>query len=368
MKRTRVGIIGMGMIGTQHLDALRRIPEVEIVAICATDAEKVRGLAARHGIPWAGTSYQALIDEGGAEVIHNCTPTVLHTAVNRAAISAGKHLYAEKPLAATSAEAYDIWQQAERAGILHGMNYQYRMNAAVQEMRVRVQRGDMQRVFLASGHYMQQSSLYAQDFKPRMMTEGMRCALADIGTHWVDTARCVLGRRVERVFADIRTVHPVRTLPDGSEASVCTDDLSTVLLTFEGGIQGALIVSKVSAGHMNDLALEIQGQACSLAWQQEDPGRLRIGYKLKSDERLQVSPQLVDPEVAGLVTMPGGHMPGWHDALLASMQTYYDALRGVIPRRAMQCATFADGFEATAFVEAAIASHETGAWAAVERP
>lgn len=364
MDRIRVGVIGAGMIGMAHLDALRRLPEVEIVALCTRDCERARAVAGRYGIPWAGDDYRVMLARGDIDAVHNCTPTLLHDGINRAIIAAGKHVYAEKPLARTAAEAYETWQRAERSGIVHGINYQYRLYAAAQEMRARIAGGQMGRAFLAHGHYMQQSSLYPEEYRARMTDEGMRCALSDIGTHWVDLACCVLGRRVERVFADIRTLHPVRTLPDGQEIQVETDDMSTLLLTFEGGVQGMLAVSKASAGHMNDLAIEVQGQACSLAWAQEDPARLRIGRKRGLDEVLRVAPALVDDSVADLVTLPGGHVQGWNDALLASVRAFYAAVRG----EAARCATFADGFEAMAFVEAALESHEKGTWARVRRP
>lgn len=366
MKKTRVGIVGMGLIGNAHMDALRRLPQVEVVAICERDEATAKASAQRWGVPQWYTDASQLIAEAGVDVVHDCTPNTLHDDINRAAIDAGKHIYAEKPLSNTAADALEIWQRAERQGVVHAVNHQYRMNAAVQEMRERTQR-DMGRVFLISGRYHQQSGLYATDYGWRMTEGGMSCSLSDIGTHWVDTARCVTGLQVERVFACLQTIHPTRTRRDGVQVPVQTDDLSCVLLGFEGGAQGVLTVSKVSAGHMNDLVLGVDGQACSLYWEQETPDRLRIGYKAAPNQVLQMSPQVADPAVRDLVTMPGGHPLGWYDALLAAMSDFYAVVRGDMAQSAMRCATFEDGFEGMAFVEAAIRSNETGQWAAIER-
>lgn len=365
MEKTKVGIIGMGLIGKAHMDALRRIPQVEIVALCEPDPAVAQAQAEKWGIPQWYTDHRELIASAGVDAVHDCTPNAAHNDVNRTAIDAGKHLYAEKPLSDTARDAYEIWQRADRAGIVHGLNHQYRMNAAVQEMRTRVQSGDAGQIFLVHGRYHQQSGLYATDYGWRMTEGGLSCGLSDIGTHWVDTARCVLGKRIEKVFATVRTIHPVRTKPDGTRVQVQTDDLSCVLMQFEGGSQGVLTVSKVSAGHMNDLAIGMDGQHYSMYWEQESPDRLSIGYKRQPNIALQLSPALASPAAADLVTLPGGHPLGWNDALLASMREFYAAVRGDISPSAMRCATFADGFAGMAFVEAALESNRTGQWATV---
>lgn len=366
MKKMRVGIAGVGFIGLAHLDALRRLPEVEIVAICGLEAELTRTQAQQWDIPQWYTDVGAMLANARLDVLHNCTPNASHDMVNCAAIEAGVHVYAEKPLSDTAADAYRMWRLAEEKGIVHGLNHQYRMNPAVQEMHARVQNGSVGDVFLVSGRYHQESGLRATDYSWRMTEAGMSYALSDIGIHWVDTARCVVGRRIEKVFASIRTVHPQRTKPDGTRITVQTDDLSCVLMAFEGGAQGMMTVSKVSAGHQNDLVLGIDGQEYSMYWEQESPNRLEIGYKRRPNEILLVEPEVMDPSVCDLVTLPGGHPLGFNDALLASLRSYYAAVRGEIAQSAMRCATFEDGFYGMAFVEAAMESQRTGTWATVD--
>lgn len=367
MKRTRVAVVGTGWISAAHLDALARLPEVEVVAVCGRDAGRTEAFAVRHGIARWYTDAAAMMDGAVPNAVHDCTDNPSHDAINRMAIERGLHLYAEKPLSDSAADAHGIWQAAEKAGIVHALNHQYRMNAAVQEMRVRVQRGDAGRIFLAHGRYHQQGGLRETDFRPRMLERGVTWALSDIGTHWVDTACCVLGRRVERVFAVMETIHLKRTLPDGSRVRVSTDDLCCLLIAFEGGVQGTFTVSKVSAGHMNDLRLSLDGQHCSYAWAQENPMHLRIGYPDQANADLQMAAPLMDPDTRGLLTLPGGHPLGYADALLASVKEFYAAVRGDIAPEQMRCATFEDGFEGMAFVEAAVRSAQRGGWAEVER-
>lgn len=365
MKKTKVGIVGMGMIGKAHWDALRRIPQVDIVAITDSDAVQTEFIAKQYDIPLWFTSCEAMFSH--VDVIHNCTPNRIHDAVNRSAIASGKHIYAEKPLSLSAKDAYTTWKLAEKAGILHGLNHQYRMHAAVQEMRVRVQRGDIGRVFLVNGHYHQQSGLYNNDMIKQMHESNGVWALADVGTHWVDTACCVLGKRIAKVCANIQTIHKERIKPNGEKVDVDSDDLSSLLLSFEGGIQGVFSVSKVSAGHMNDLTLGIDGQQYSMYWEQENPNQLHIGHKKAPNQLLTMSPQLASAEVSDLVTRPGGHPLGWNDGLFLALRDFYATLRGEIAISTMRCATFENGFEGMAFVEAAVQSGKLGQWIAIQR-
>ena len=353
MGKIKVGITGMGMIGKLHWEALRRIPDVEIVAVC-TGGDDAETIARQYNIPQAYRDFGALIASSGIDALHNCTPNALHDPINQAAIDADIHIYAEKPLSGSAADALSIWKQAQRKGIVHALNHQYRMYPAVQEMRTRIAQGDMGRIFLVSGHYRQQSGLYPTDYNWRMTEGGLTCGLSDIGTHWVDTARCTTGLRIEKVFANVQTIHTQRTKPDGQVVDVCTDDLSCVLLSFEGGAQGVLTVSKVSAGHQNDLVLDVDGQAFSFHWAQEEANRIVTGYKHAPNQALQVAPLLVAPENRDLTLLPGGHPLGFNDALYLSSREFYDVLQGKKAQSAMRCATFEDGFEGMAFVDAAL--------------
>lgn len=367
MKMLRVGIVGTGFIARAHLDALRRVPGVEIAAVCGRNAAKTEAFARQNGVPAWYTDVDAMIAGADLSALHNCSGNAAHDGINRAAIAAGLHVYAEKPLSDSAETAREMWTLAEAAGIVHGLNHQYRMNAAVQEMRTRIEKGEAGRVFLAGGRYHQQSGLLPSDYKPRMREKGVTWALCDIGTHWVDTACCALGQRIDRVFANVQTVHVERLDGEGKPFAVTTDDLSSVLVVFENGAQGAFTVSKVSAGHMNDLVLTVDAERMSMAWAQESPNHLSIGLRGQPNQRLQMDARLVEPSVSGLVTLPGGHPLGWNDALLAAVSEYYAVIRGEIAQSKMRIATFADGYALMAFVEAAVQSSSEGRWVQVAK-
>ena len=96
-----------------------------------------------------------------------------------------------------------------------------------------------------------------------------------------------------------------------------------MLLRFDDGSKGSFMVSQVSAGRKNRLAVEINGSLCSLAWDQEVPQRLWIGHREQPDRLLSDDPSLLRPEIADSAHYPGGHIEGWPDAFKNMMGHFY---------------------------------------------
>ena len=119
MKRIGMGIVGAGFVGPHHIDAVRRLGYVDVVAVAgssqASADKKAEALGARRGYG----SYEALLNDPDIQVVHNATPNYLHYPVNAAAIAKGKHVISDKPLAMTAAEAKKLLDQATKAGIVH---------------------------------------------------------------------------------------------------------------------------------------------------------------------------------------------------------------------------------------------------------
>ena len=103
VKRIGMGLVGAGFVGPHHVDAVRRLGFVDLVAVAgssdASGKQKAEALGARRGYG----SYQALIDDPDVHVVHNATPNYLHAAVTSAALAKGKHVVSDKPLAMTAA-------------------------------------------------------------------------------------------------------------------------------------------------------------------------------------------------------------------------------------------------------------------------
>ncbi len=365
MKTYRAAVIGLGFIGPMHLDALRRVPQAEVTALCDTDPRAVLPLAERFHAK-AYTDWRDAVKDPEVDVIHNCLPPALHDEVNREAIENGKHIYCEKPLSLTAQNARMIALLAQERGVRAGLNHQYRMNAAVQEMRLRVLKGLTGRVLAVNGCYLQESAARHDDWSTRMANTGIARAISDIGTHWADTAECVLGQPITRVFADLHTHYPVRTDDQGGRHEMDTEDTGFIIVRFADGTPGQVAVSKSACGHKNDLQLDVWAENYSITWQQEIPDRLILGRKDTGFETFYMNKRTCLEETKKYITAPTGHMMGWPDALKNAVQAFYDSLEDESGAETPY-ADLRDGFRHLAFVEACVKSSREKKWVEVEQ-
>jgi len=126
-RRTRVAIIGCGMIADQHADQLRYLQGCELAAACDTDELMARQLADRFRIPATFTDAEEMLRNGGVDVVHITTPAQSHYPLGRLCLEAGCHVYLEKPFTVNAAEAEDLLGVAHAAGrrITVGHNLQF---------------------------------------------------------------------------------------------------------------------------------------------------------------------------------------------------------------------------------------------------
>ena len=378
MKRLGMGLVGAGFIGPHHLEAVRRLGFVDVVAIADFNDELARAKAEALGVPKAYGSYQALLADPDIDVVHNATPNFMHPPVNMAAIAAGKHIVSDKPLAMTSAQARELLEAATAKGVVHAVTFNYRGNPLVQQARTMIKKGEIGPPRFIHGYYLQDWLLYDTDYSWRLEPDkgGESSAMGDIGSHWCDLAQHVSGLRITEVLADLTTVIPVRKKPVGSRIAfaqagaddqyepvdIKVEDLCSVLVRFENGAKGTFSVGQVCAGHKNDLVLEVNGGQASLRWHQEQQNELWIGNRSTGNMILQKDPSLMDPEVAGYAKLPGGHQEAWPDAFRNVLKTVYEHILEGRPMkdRAPMFSSFEDGWRANAVIDAVLASHRNG--------
>ncbi len=386
MKRIGMGLVGAGFVGPHHLDAVRRLGFVDVVAVAGSSEASARKKADQLGVPKAYGSAEALLADPAVQVVHNATPNYLHYPVNAAAIAAGKHVVSDKPLAMTAAEAKKLVDLAKAAGIVHAVTFNYRGNPLVQQARHLVARGDLGRPTFLRGHYLQDWLLKDTDYSWRLEPDkgGASSALGDIGSHWCDLAQHVSGLTITEVLGDITTVIPKRKRPTGSREAfqaaaghesfelvdIKVEDLASVLVRFDNGAKGAFSVGQVCAGHKNDVVLEVCGSKASLVWKQEQQNELWFGHRDGPNQILQKDPSLMDEAVRGYAHLPGGHQEAWADAFCNLMRDIYGFIRdGKNPSDAHPpaFATFEDGYRANVIIEAILASAKNGSvWTKVK--
>ena len=371
-------MIGTGFAGGSHVEALRRVPGIEVAALAGSSDEHARAAANRLRVPAATGDYRTLLDGAAIDAVHNCTPNDLHHEVTAAALESGKHVLAEKPLAMDSAQTADLVARAERSGTVTGVCFNYRHYPLVAEARAMLADGRAGRPHLIRGAYLQDWLLEPTDWNWRLVSErsGASRAVGDIGSHWMDLLQHVTGRRIARLYARLGRLHEERLRPTGPSqtfdrggaanaepVAVDTEDFATVLFELDDGCPGVFTVSQVTPGRRNGLTFEIDAGAVSLAWDQEHPNALRIGRRDAPNEVLVRDPALLSP-AAALAHYPGGHEEGWPDGLKNLFIDFYAAVeahaRGATHESSV--ATFADAHRTARMVEAVMGSHREGRW------
>jgi predicted dehydrogenase len=378
-KRVGIGIIGAGFVGPHHLDAVRRLGYVDIVAVAGSNEESGQRKAEQLGARKGYGSYEMLIADPEVQVVHVATPNHLHYPVISAALARGKHVISDKPLAATAAQASQLAEQAKRADVVTAVTFNYRGNPLVQQARYAIARGDIGRPAFLHGYYLQDWLLKDTDYSWRLDPEkgGGSSALGDIGSHWCDLAQHMTGLRITHVLGDVTTVIPQRKKPrvsreafqssagaaDLETVNVVVEDLATVLVRFDNGAKGSFTAAQVCAGHKNDLVLEVCGSKASVCWRQEHQNELWIGHRDKANELLQKDPSLLDSEVRGYAHLPGGHQEAWADAFCNLMRDIYGFISAGRKPNASQSyvfATFEEAARVNRIVEAILESANRG--------
>lgn len=381
MKRLGMGLVGPGFVGAHHIDAVRRLGFVDVVAIAASSDASARRKADALGVQKAYGSFEALVADPDVHVVHNTTPNYLHVPVILAALAHGKHVISDKPLAMTGAAARVLLDAANKAGVVHAVTFNYRGNPLVQQAREMIAAGELGPLHFIHGAYLQDWLLEATDFSWRVEPEkgGESSAVGDIGSHWCDLVQHVAGRRIVEVLADLTTVIDTRLKPssstdafarggdddDAREAvAVRSEDLASILLRFEGGAKGSVSVGQVCAGHKNGLWFEVNGRQASLRWLQERQNELWIGRRDAANATLAKDPPLLAPGARAYAHLPGGHQEGWADAFCNVLRDVYGFIAaGKRPGdpRPPAFATFEDGYQSACVVDAILESHRHGA-------
>jgi predicted dehydrogenase len=379
-----MGLIGPGFVAAHHIDAVRRLGDVDVVAIAGSSQASAERKALEYKVDRAYGDFHALIADPEIQVIHNTTPNHLHFPVVMAALAAGKHVISDKPLALNPTEALAMRDAAIVAKVAHVVTFNYRGNPLVQQARGMVARDETGDLSFVQGHYLQDwmtdPNVYSWRSDPSK--GGSSSALGDIGSHWCDLAEHVSGMKIASVLADITTVIPTRYSAGASAeafsttstaqrtpVNVTSEDLASVLLRFENGARGCFSVGQVLPGHKNDVVLEVNGKSCSLKWKQEQQNELWIGHYNRPNEVMDKDPSLVSPDARKYVHLPGGHQEAWADAFCNLIRDAYQWIRdgAAIAAKPAMLPTFNDGYRSTCLVDAMLRSAAAGGvWEPVE--
>ena len=276
----RVGIVGCGVISGHYVENSAAFDSFEITACADLDAAAARKLAAKHALDVAAVD--ELVADPAIDVVLNLTPPAAHAAVTRSALAAGKHVYSEKPLATTTADAADLLAEADRLGLRIGCAPDTFLGGPYQSALALLEEGAIGAPLSVSAA-MLVTGADGWHPNPELFFADGAGPMLDMGPYYLTAIVAIVGpvRRVAG-FASTRAIE--RTIATGPRAgerfAVTTPTHVSAALELEGGVTASLVTS-FDAIDRYVCDLEIHGTEGTLALPDpnafEGPLRIRIG-------------------------------------------------------------------------------------------
>lgn len=350
--KLRIGVIGTGNFAEIcHLPGLLSHPAAEVVAVCGRRIEAARTLANQFGVHEAMNNIDELCSRPDIDAIAIASANVAHATHAITALRHGKHVFCEKPLAMTSAEAREMVRIAHSSGKVHQVAFTFRYNYGIRELRRRIAAGDIGRPYFARIQYDRWDGLrhgWTSSWREKKELAGAGM-LFDLGSHLFDISRHVLGP-IESVIGYTHVV--AREAPDqvtGVMEKVETDDLANAWTRHTNDIRGQIFLSRVTPPFGTLGCLEIIG----------DKGALKAALSRGSVDFIKAS-NPVTPDWQDL-PLPTEASDRQSHALGLMMRSFVDAcLRGSLNPELD--ASFDDGLAAQLAMSAMLESQDTDRW------
>jgi predicted dehydrogenase len=269
MERIGVGLIGTGFMGKCHAmaygavkAAFGYVPAIDRISLCDVDASHAQACANQFGFQKSTTQWRDLLIDPAVQLISITSPNGLHREMAIAALEAGKHVWCEKPMALTLADAEAMAAAAAKVpSQVTALGYGYLRNPALQYARQMIADGAIGEVFDFRGSvdedYMADPET-AWSWRMTRKDAGLG-TLGDLTVHLVSLAQELLGD-ISSLCAMVDVVHRRRPVPGtNTSAAVENDDVAHALVRFASGARGVLTSSRVAHGRKNGLKIEVHG-------------------------------------------------------------------------------------------------------------
>lgn len=373
MPDVRIGLIGAGFMGRAHAIAYREVgavfdltgqPVLEVLA--DVDAKTAARSARSLGFGRSTGDWRALVSDPAVDVVDITAPTAQHREMAIAALAAGKHVYCEKPLATTAAEARGLAARAAKSDRVTMVGFNYLKNPIQALARDIIAGGEIGEVIDFRG-------IHAEDY---MMNADApltwRCAgprgsgaMADLGSHITSLARFLVGP-IESVCGMMDTIVKRRPAAPGARKrkAVTAEDQARFLARFANGCGGTVEASWVSSGRKMQLAYEISGTKGSLAFTQERMNELRLYAAGQKPGRAGYKTILADPDHPpyGAFCPAPGHQLGFNDMKVIEIRDLLLAVAG----KAKAWPDFREAWEVQRVIEAVTRSDAERRWVRID--
>ena len=334
----RIGLIGCGRIAQLvHFDALERVAGLQLVAAAEPNAERRSEVTLRSAALRVVETHSELLELPEVEAVLISLPNNLHAEVACAALTAGKHVYLEKPLATNMKDGQrvvDLWRDAGRIGMI---GFNYRFNSLHAELRQAITTAQYGAPLLIRSSFSSPKRELPPWKRERASGGGV---LLDFASHHIDLLRFLTDQEVRSVSAEIKSLST-------------EEDTATLQLELESGTP---VQSYFSTSATEQDRFEIQFEGVTLLL--DRLGAKRLQFRPPTRESSRVARAL--GELSSITRLPGKLLAalasGWEPSFDACLEQFAGAIRG--DREATP--TLADGLRSLEVVDAAEKSARTG--------
>jgi predicted dehydrogenase len=238
--RIRVGLIGTGQIGKSHVRRYQDIPEAEIVALADLREDEARRVAAQYNIPSVYSDYHEMLRRDDIDSVDVCLHNQLHRPATVAALEAGKHVYCEKPMAATAEDARAMMAASQRTGKQLRIQMGTVFSLEAQAAKRMIERGALGRLYYAkTSHYRRRGRPYVDGYGSPAFVQRENSgggALLDMGIYHMGMMVWLLGNPpIETVTASTFQEIPMDE-KRRAESGYSVEEFVTGLIRFKGNI------------------------------------------------------------------------------------------------------------------------------------
>lgn len=266
MEKMRVAIIGTGSISNFHALAYKNLPNVEIVAACDLNGERVEEFSKTYNIPHVFTDYNEMLKLKEIDAVSVTAWNNAHAGATIAALKCGKHVLCEKPLALNTKEAQEMLDASEKAGKLLMVGFVRRFGANAIALKELIEKGSLGNIYYAKTGCIRRWGNPGGWFSDKKRSGGG--PVIDLGVHMIDLVRYLAGKpKAVSVFAS--TFNKIGMKPDikGVTKYLAKDydtfndveDCATALIRFDNGLTLSFETSWVQNIKQDSLYLDLFG-------------------------------------------------------------------------------------------------------------
>jgi len=373
MREIRIGLIGAGFMGRAHTIAYREVgavfdlpaaPVLELIA--EIDRRTATATARKLGFRRATADWRELVQDPAIDLVDITAPTAAHREIAIAALAAGKHVYCEKPLAVTAAEARGLAAREAKTGVVTMVGFNYLKNPIQAAARDIIASGEIGDVIDFRGIHAE-DYMISPDAPMTWRCSGPRGSgvVADLGSHIVSLARYLVGP-IESVCGTLDTIVKQRPSAPGARhrRRVQADDQARFLVRFARGCGGTIEASWVTTGRKMQLAYEIAGTNGSLAFTQERMNELRLYTAGQKPGREGYKTIVTDPNHPpyGAFCPAPGHQLGFNDMKVIEVRDLLLAVAG----KGRAWPDFREAWEIQRVIDAVIRSDAGRRWVRID--